>query len=236
MDNKLYTDFAHEYAEKIQSNVYNALYERPSLLALLPCLKGKKVLDLGCGSGEYSGYFLEQGADVTALDISVEMLEIMRERFGDRLKCYEHDFSLGLPHEEDDSFDVVVSPLAIHYVEDLRRLFSEIGRVLKRGGQFVFSTHHPMQDFSSSVSGNYFETELLTQEWGVIGRPVQVSFYRRSLEQLIAPIVETGLVVTGLSEGIPHKDIERIDPAVYERLSTRPLFLFVRCAKIGTER
>ncbi len=232
MENKLYTYFAHEYAERIRSNIYNSLYERPSLLALLPALRGKRLLDLGCGSGEYSEYFLEQGAEVTALDISVEMIEIMRERFGGRLKCYEHDFSLGLPHEESDSFDVVVSALAIHYIKDLGRLFSDIGRVLKRGGQFVFSTHHPMQDFNSSVSGNYFDTELLTQEWDTIGRPVQVSFYRRPLEQLMASIVESGLVVTGVSEGKPRKDIERIDPAVYERLSKRPLFLFVSCEKV----
>ncbi|NDV21515.1 class I SAM-dependent methyltransferase [Desulfovibrio sp. JC022] len=231
MKNRLYTEHAHQYSEAIKKNIYNARFERPTLQAMMPYLKDKSVLDLGCASGEHSRHLLENGANVTAIDISQKMLELLEKQFKGHLRCYAHDISSGLPDELDASFDLVISALTIHYINDLNPLFSDIGRVLKKAGRFIFSTHHPVLDFQTSVSGNYFEKELITEKWDVIGEPVEVSFYRRPLTELFAAITQAGLCVTGLNEGNPQPEIQNINPATYKRLSTKPNFMFVECRK-----
>ncbi|MDC7217887.1 MAG: class I SAM-dependent methyltransferase, partial [Spirochaetales bacterium] len=155
MKNKLYTKHAYEYGEAIKNNVYNALFEHPSLQAMLPNLEGKTVLDLGCASGEHSRHLAKQGAHVTAIDISQTMIEILQQQSIENLSCYVQDLSNGLPTEQDASFDIVISALTIHYLKDLDLLFTDISRVLKPNGLFIFSTHHPVFDFEASASGNY---------------------------------------------------------------------------------
>ncbi|WP_026970767.1 class I SAM-dependent methyltransferase [Aliagarivorans marinus] len=229
MSAPMYHQFASQYAEAVQDNIYNALLERPSMQAMLPALQGKRVLDLACGSGIYSEYFLAQGAQVTAVDLSEPFVAMVKARFADQLQAYAADMGQGLPQEADNSFDVVVCPLAIHYLEDLQPLFNDIRRILKPGGQFFFSTHHPLVDFEVSPSGNYFQRELIVEEWDTIGQPVEVQFYRRSLTELFAAIAQAGMVVANLSEGKPAEAMKERDPECYQRLSTHPNFLFVEC-------
>lgn len=67
---------------KIRENEVNAnkLFEIPALLSLMPDLRGRKVLDLGCGFGEHCKYFMEAGADhVTGIDISEKMLAVAKK-------------------------------------------------------------------------------------------------------------------------------------------------------------
>ncbi|ACS79137.1 class I SAM-dependent methyltransferase [Maridesulfovibrio salexigens] len=231
MNNKLYLDYAPEYSEAIKKNIYNALFERPSLQAMLPDLKGKTVLDLGCGSGEHSRHLQSKGANVTAIDISQTMIDLIQKQNQGSLKAYTQDISKGLPNELDESFDVVISGLTIHYIKDLTPLFSDINRVLKKEGKFIFSTHHPVFDLKSSISGNYFEQELITQEWDVIDEPVEVSFYRRPLTELFSAITRADFCVTGLNEGMVQNEIQKLNPATYKRLTTKPCFLFIECTK-----
>ena len=126
------------------NNVYNAHLERPSMLSMLPELKGKTVLDLGCGPGVYAEYLLNQGATVTASDISPEMVDIVRLKFDGKVPAYIQDLSHGLPNEHDNAYDVIICPLTIHYIEDLTIIFNDVNRTLKAGGSFFFSTHHPL--------------------------------------------------------------------------------------------
>lgn len=225
----MYSRYAKEYETAIIDNIYNANLERPSLLSMLPDLKGKSVLDLGCGPGIYAEYLLNQGARVTATDISGEMIEIVNRKFGSTVPCYVQDLSNGLPEECDSSYDLIICPLAIHYIEDLTRLLADVRRVLKDTGFFVFSTHHPLLDFKSSPSGNYFKRERITQEWHTIGRPVQVQFFRRSLTELFRAISASGMYVSDLYEGKPTTQVKQASPETYEHLSKRPFFIFIKC-------
>ena len=198
----MYSKHALQYDAVIQDNIYNAYLERPSLKALLSDIKGLAILDLGCGSGIYAEYFLSQGASfVTCVDFSKEMIELVSNKFNDRVKAYVQDLSQGLPNEATESIDVIVCPLVIHYLQDLPSLFKEISRVLKPDGYMVFSTHHPFTDFESTLSGNYFEQEKITQQWDTVGEPVAVSFYRRSLTEISDAITANGLVISTISEG-----------------------------------
>ncbi|MBW3695374.1 class I SAM-dependent methyltransferase [Vibrio sp. T187] len=234
MKSDMYSKHAEKYDAAIQNNIFNAHLERPSLQALLAPLSGKDVLDLGCGSGVYAQYLVEQGANkVTCLDFSESMVELVKTKLGDKVTAYSQDLAMGLPNEANDSADVIICPLVLHYIEDLNAVFKEVHRVLKVGGYMAFSMHHPFVDFECSISGNYFERELVTEEWDTVGEPVEVTFYRRSLTEIMNAMTDNGLVVTQLSEGKISEEAKALSQEHYERLSKNPNFLFIKCQKLA---
>ncbi|GEK12506.1 class I SAM-dependent DNA methyltransferase [Aliivibrio fischeri] len=230
----MYTTFAEQYDNVVQDNIYNAYLERPSLQAMLGDLNGCDVIDLGCGSGVYADYFIHRGvAKLTCIDYSPNMIEIVKRKFGDRITAYAQDASIGLIKEASESADLIISPMMIHYLEDLSVLFNDVARVLKNGGSFAFSTHHPFADFECSLSGNYFERELITEMWDTVGEPLEVRFYRRSLTELIEAITKSGLVVTQVSEGKVSEVVKDMSPERYDYLSKNPNFIFIKCQKLA---
>lgn len=229
MSSPMYTDFAKEYESAVRDNSYNAKFERPSFLSILPNLNGKNVLDLGCGPGVYAEELAKKGAVVTAVDNSHEMIEITKQKIGAHHKAYVQDISIGLPQEATGHFDIVICPLAIHYLESIDTLFREIKRVLTKSGIFVFSTNHPYVDFSSSPSGNYFTTEKITEEWNTLGRPIPVSYYRRPISSIANSIFKSGMVISNISEGKPTEELRKSSPALFQKLSTKPNFMFYVC-------
>ena len=69
-----YDSIARHYAAKIDDRPWNALYERPATLALLPDVNGKDVLDAGCGHGWYADWLARKGARIVAVDRSRKWL------------------------------------------------------------------------------------------------------------------------------------------------------------------
>ena len=232
MASELYTTHAAQYAESVTHNIYNAHYERPSLQALIGDIKGLKVLDLGCGSGIYAQYLLDKGASsVTCIDASSEMLAMVDSTLGGRVHAYQQDLALGLPNEKTQSADVVICPLMLHYLADVTAFFAEVYRVLKPGGYMVFSTHHPCAKSEMRHAKNYFETQMVIERWNTVGTPVEVSFYRRSLTCIMQAITQNGLLVSALSEGQVDPVVQTMCAKTYEKLSTSPAFIFIRCQK-----
>lgn len=230
---KLYTKFAEQYDLAVQDNIYNAHLERPSLQAMLGNISGQDVIDLGCGSGVYADFLIKKGASkVTCIDYSEDMVNIVKRKFGTQVTAYAQDVSLGLISEEASSADLIICPLVVHYFEDLAPLFNDVYRVLKRGGYFAFSTHHPFADFECSTSGNYFERERVEDVWDTVGEPVEVAFYRRSLTEITKAITESGLVMVQLSEGEVSEKVKDISLEQYEHLSKNPNFIFIKCQKL----
>jgi len=118
--------------------------EWPSMRALLPDLRGRRVVDLGCGFGWFCRWAREQGAaEVLGLDVSENMLARARTDTIDPVVRYAiADMeSLDLPA---GSFDLAYSSLALHYIEHLDRLLATIARALTPDGRLVFSIEHPI--------------------------------------------------------------------------------------------
>ena len=170
-------------------------------------------------------------SNVSAVDASQAMVDITKKKFGDKVECYQQDLNFGLPEEGDGKFDLVISALAIHYIENLNDLFREVSRVLKRKGYFVFSTHHPFLDFKNSSSQDYFSTEQLTQTWNTIGKPVDVTFFRRPLSSTFNSLTKAGFNIKTISEGRPSEELKLNSEKHYEHLSTKPQFIFFKCQK-----
>src|SRR5439155_382867 len=112
-----YDDIADAYAAAVDSAPYNALYERPAMLKLLPPVSGTRVLDAGCGAGWYAAELATRGALVTAIDASGAMIGHSRHRFAsapsieiaDQVELKAADLEQPLSFAADASFDGIVS-------------------------------------------------------------------------------------------------------------------------------
>jgi SAM-dependent methyltransferase len=110
-------------------------------------LKGKRVLDIGCGAGENAVAMAGQGAHVIAIDASTAQLALGR-KLADaaevRVEWHPGD-AADLAFLRADSIDLALASSFVHEVEDLDRLFRQVHRVLRAGCAFVFSHEHPMR-------------------------------------------------------------------------------------------
>jgi SAM-dependent methyltransferase len=117
-------------------------------LRLLGELKGRRVLELGCGGAQCSIAFAMQGASAIGVDFSAEQLAFARrlcEREGVKVELHEGDLA-DLAWLRGDSIDLVFSAYAFGFVDDLGRVFRQVHRVLKVGAPLVFSLPHPVYD------------------------------------------------------------------------------------------
>ena len=101
--------------------------------------KSGKLLDLGCGVGQYSKYFADKGFSVTSADISERALAYLNEKYRN-VETVRVDMTQPLPFA-DKSFDVVFANLSIHFFSenDTVSLINEVKRILKDDGIFVGS-------------------------------------------------------------------------------------------------
>jgi SAM-dependent methyltransferase len=103
-------------------------------------LSGMKVLDAMCGSGQTTNYLLSQGAIVTGLDISNEVIDTFQSRWSDASVVKRSLLASGLP---DNSFDCVAVVGGLHHIHpNVKDAVREIHRVLKPGGHFCFMEPH----------------------------------------------------------------------------------------------
>ena len=121
----------------------SAAGEWHELRRMLPALAGKRVLDLGCGFGWHCKYAADRGAaSVLGTDLSEKMLAGARERNADpriqyrRMAMEEMDFAPG-------SFDLVISSLALHYVEDFAPVCRAVYDCLAEGGELCLLLRAP---------------------------------------------------------------------------------------------
>ena len=92
---------------------------------------------------------------------------------------------------------------------------------------------NPFLDFKFSTSDDYFACEKLIQIWNVIGKPVEVSFYRRPLSSTFNTLIEAGFNITSISEGKPAEELKSISSEHYQQLKTKPQFIFFKCQTAG---
>src|ERR1700727_409264 len=75
-----YDSFAEAYTAETEANLINGYYTRPAILDLAGDVAGRRILDVGCGSGPISAALRDRGAIVTGIDISAGMLKLARRR------------------------------------------------------------------------------------------------------------------------------------------------------------
>lgn len=229
-----YDELAEIYAAMVDTKPHNAYYERPATLSLLPEVKGKRVLDAGCGPGVYAEWLVEHGAEVVAFDANEKMVRLAQQRLADKAQVLQANLEHPLDFLADASFDVVVSPLVMDYVKEWGPTFKEFHRVLKSGGCLVFSMEHPYMKYATHhLMSNYFKVELVEFTWTGFGKPVRVPSYRRPMSAVINPLLNAGFILEQILEPLPTQEFFEKDPEDYEELSRSPGFMCVKAIKKG---
>lgn len=223
---------ASTYAGKNERGPFNAGYERPATFELIGDVRGRRVLEVGCGAGPLTEMLLDAGAEVTAFDVSPGMVALATERLKGRAQVFVADLSEPLDFAPDESFDLVVASLVLHYVERWEPVLKEFRRVLRPGGAVVFSTHHPTMDWELAPD-DYFACRQVTDRWTMDDETFEVTFWRRPLTQMAEAIAASGFLIERLVEPRPSPVLAQSHPDSYRKLMTAPRFLFFRLVEPG---
>jgi ubiquinone/menaquinone biosynthesis C-methylase UbiE len=209
--------------------------EWPALRALLPDLRGLQVLDLGCGFGWFCRWARQMGAaHVLGIDVSEKMLDRSRATTQDTAITYTRaDMEqLELPLA---SFDLVYSSLALHYIQGLEELMSEVSRALVPGGRLVFSVEHPI--FTAPTNANwwldaaghktwpidrYLDEGPRSTDWLAKG----VIKQHRTLATYVNMLLRLGFAILHVEEWGPTEEQVAARPNLADELH-RPPFLLV---------
>jgi len=233
-------DFYEAYAQMPRSrDGLKSAGEWHQLQPLIPSLHGKVVLDLGCGYGWHSKYAVEQGAmSVLGLDLSERMIEEARRRNSAANVIYK---ICGIEEYEypKNTYDFVISNLALHYIADLDSVFKKVFQTLKKDGVFLFNIEHPV--FTSGINEDWIYYEDGTPKAWPIDRYFyagerqtiflgqMVSKQHHTLTQILMGVINAGFTLEHIEEAQPSKEMMDI-PGMKDELR-RPMMLLVRARK-----
>jgi ubiquinone/menaquinone biosynthesis C-methylase UbiE len=106
-------------------------------------INGRKLIEVGCGTGQNTLWLAQSAASIVALDFSDGMLRQARSRLDDsRVRFIQHDVRIPWP-VTDDSADVVIAMLVLEHVEHLEPFFAEAARALSTDGELFICELHP---------------------------------------------------------------------------------------------
>lgn len=183
-------------------------------LHLMPDLIGKRVLEIGCGSGHSLKWCGGKGAaELWGLDISERQLEkaenfLVENGYAPKLFVSPMEQNPGLPQAY---FDVVYSVYAVGWTTDLQTTFNLISSYLIKGGVFIFSWDHPFMhcvdevDGSLLFSGSYHEAEPFTFQKH--GNPL--TLHNRRLCDYINALAAAGFAVERVVEETDSETMSR---------------------------
>ena len=190
--NKIHTKSAH----------YGPYSPDEDKLKLLGNIKNKKILEIGCGGGQCSIAFAKQGAKCTGIDISKKQLEYaekLAKKNKVNVKFILRSFQ-DLSKIKSNSYDIVFSAFAFQYSPNIKKVFKQINRVLKKKGLFVFSLDHP---FSIVIYENrsYYDTGKieLIETWPD-GLKHKFVGYHRKVSDIFNALIESDFVVERIIE------------------------------------
>ena len=239
--------FFENFKEKRESDInFNECIETPIFLAMLPDLRGKKVLDIGCGMGQHAKQYSDMGADsILGIDISEKMLEYAKEHNSAKNITYKQ-----MAFEDigglSDRFDLVTSSLAFDYAENFDELMKNVYDLMEDDAYFVFSMSHPMATawdgeyprYTRTESGvrlyanisNYMVEGKRTIKWVVDN----YELYHRTFASIINSIVKANFIIEECRESNISDQMRDEYPSMFGGTIHRPDFVFFRCRKAGS--
>lgn len=231
--------FFKEYSKMSRSREgLSAAGEWRQMKRLFPPLQGKHVLDLGCGYGWHCKFAAEQGAEeVLGLDLSIKMIEEARKRnTGNQIEyrvCGIEEYEY-----PEHAWDCVISNLALHYIENIEKIFQNVYRTLKQGGIFLFNIEHPvftagvLQDWIYTEEGNpqYWPIDdyFIPGERSTRFLGCDVIKQHHTLTQILMGLLNNGFELKAVEEGKPSEEMMEI-PGMKDELR-RPMMLLIKAA------
>ena len=238
---------ADDWAAHADTNDYRNYFLMPRMLALVGEVRGRTILDLGCGEGGYARELARRGARVVAVDGSERLIEIARTRTqeaGVDGVTFVRANANRLDAIAASSIDIVVAAMSLMDVEDYAGAIGEAHRVLADRGALVMSITHPC--FSAPVSAwvrdeargllhfavdRYLErTAWDSYITAAFRAPVRRR--HRPLEDYLGVPLTAGFILREFHEPAAT-DEERRRSRRFEKLARIPYFIFMRWQKSG---
>jgi ubiquinone/menaquinone biosynthesis C-methylase UbiE len=238
------------YAFRKRGGTANDLVEIPAMKKLIGDIMGKKVLDAGCGFGFYSIYCVQQGATVTAVDISSTMIELAEKEAAEA--DVKIDFRVGdaahLEDVPDEVFDMAISSVAACF--NIPLFFKEMARVLKPCGVFCFSDVHPMLGSSKKIGqgkdsvrlvDRYFQRGI-RKAMNVFGKinpgddDYEWQWEHYTLADYCTAMRQAKFLIAALEEPQPDPSTRHLNPDLYDRACKYPFFVLIRAIKKSTQK
>jgi SAM-dependent methyltransferase len=229
--------FATYMRSRQRDETPNDTLERPDLLDLLGEAAGRRVLDLGCGDAQIGRELLAAGAaSYLGVEPSTNMVQAGTATLAGTAGQITHatieawDYPAG-------AFDLAISRLALHYVEDVATTFRRVFGTLSPGGRLVFSVEHPViTSFSLALDGGGQRQAWTVDDYHVQGRRVthwlggEVVKYHRTVETYVGALLGAGFTLEALREGSPRR-AAFLREETYRRRQRIPLFLLLAGGK-----
>ncbi|WP_186576743.1 class I SAM-dependent methyltransferase [Aquibacillus kalidii] len=236
---KRWDRFADTYASTHgeHGDIHKEVFLNPTIFSLAGQLHNKRVLDAGCGEGYLSRKLANLGATVTAVDYSLRMIEIARDRKSMELPIeYRQGNCEDLNFIEENNFDLIVSNMVIQDLANYKQAFQEMYRLLIDGGIFIFSILHPCfvtpnSGWEKTADGNklhwnvdnYFYEGAFEQP---LGNEEKIVLFHRTLTNYINSLMETGFSLERVEEPKPSKEMLEKYPSFEEDLRCPDFIVF----------
>lgn len=202
---------------------YGPFTQSEEELRLLDSIEGKKVLDIGCGSGHSLLYMNRQGAkDIWGVDLSDKQIERATEMLSGldaQLYCAAMEEDIGLPEAY---FDIVYSIYAIGWTVDLDRTFELIYSYLRPGGTFIFSWDHPVcvhlksEDGFVSLNGSY-QDESSVHYANFKGEDTPMTIPKRKFSTYLNALVNVGFMIEQVVEPDVPQELKDTEAEMSDR-------------------
>ncbi|AYW47012.1 class I SAM-dependent methyltransferase [Tetragenococcus osmophilus] len=218
----------------------DAAGEWHELKEVLPDFTGKTVLYLGCGYGWHCRYAANHGAkQVIGIDNSEKMIQQAQSMTENQNIAYKVEDMFDL-EQFDTKFDVIISSLAIHYIEDYTNLSKKVYEQLSSKGVFVMSVEHPVftaegseQWITNSQGENaywpvdrYFDEKV--RETDFLG--FSTTKYHRTITTYVQTLLQQGFTLDHLVEPKPPEEMLANSEEMQEELR-RPMMLILAVHK-----
>ena len=222
---------------------FNDVIEAPIITKMLPDLKGRKILDIGCGMGQHAMQYSKAGAaSVLGTDISKKMLSYARENNSAANITYRRMAFEDL-EQMDEKFDVITSSLAFDYSQYFGKLMRDIFAILNDGGYLVFSMSHPISTAYDGTYDRYTRTKdgvrlyANLHNYGIEGERHfrwvvdDYEVYHRKVSTLINCIASAGFIIEECQESTVSEEMAKEHPDKFGGVVHHPDFIFFRCRK-----
>ncbi|MCE1245443.1 MAG: class I SAM-dependent methyltransferase [Firmicutes bacterium] len=230
-------------------DITRLLIHGPGMLELCLPAEGLKILDIGCGQGFFSRELARQGAKVTAFDFSPNMIKIAKEKEAENPLGIEYlilDAEKAGELLEEESYDKVTACMSVMDIQNPFAAIKGAAKVLKTGGNFIFSIPHPCTDtklrkWHKDAEGKtigltinyYFEAGMDTFNWveTAIGKDMITPFHRFTLTQWSEMLYNSGLSIKRIREPKPDENLLAEKPGL-SSMAKIPYFMVFETVKI----